>query len=322
MRVNLIYHDNGAGTPRTAGIVANVLAQAGAITTHSVTPRPSLARWASAVLGRAVRRPHYDLNIFLEQVRPRWLPSARRNVLVPNQEWFDPSWLPHLPAFDLVLTKTRYAEQRFRALGATVSYIGFTSEDRRMRPAPPPVDGVLHLAGRSLQKGTDAILEVWSRRPDWPTLTVVQRPPHPGYPLDHPELPNVVYRTDRVPDSELQQLQNAHQLHLCPSLAEGFGHTLVESMSCGAVLITTDGPPMNELVQPDRGILVAAKAAERQGVGQLYRADPQALEGAIDGALRLPAEERERLGVHARTWFEVNDAAFRNRLRGVLGELG
>lgn len=322
MRVNLIYHDNGAGTPQTAGMVAAVLQAAGATISHSVTRRPDPATWILGQIGRATRRPRFDINIFLEKVWPAWLSQARHNILVPNQEWFDPAWVRHLPSFDLVLTKTRYAEACFGALGARVRFMGFTAEDARLQPPPAQDGGVLHVAGRSLQKGTDQVLAVWARRPEWPTLTVVQRPPHPGYALVHQPMPNVVYRTDRLSLEELRQLQNSHRLHLCPSEAEGFGHTLVESMSCGAVLVTTDAPPMNELVQPDRGILVPARPAGTQGVGQLFRVEVDALEAAVSEALELTEGERQRMGGAARAWFEASRREFQERLGKVLTALG
>ena len=43
--------------------------------------------------------------------------------------------------------------------------------------------------------------------------------------------------TDYIDDAELRTLQNRHLFHLCPSETEGFGHHLVEGMSCGAITL-------------------------------------------------------------------------------------
>lgn len=32
------------------------------------------------------RKPRFDANIFLERVFPRWVPLARKNFLIPDQE--------------------------------------------------------------------------------------------------------------------------------------------------------------------------------------------------------------------------------------------
>jgi glycosyltransferase involved in cell wall biosynthesis len=314
MRINLIYHDNGAGLPRDARIISELLAPIGAELTHSPLRAPALRQRLSARASKWSRRPRYDLNIFLEQPRPSWLPFAQRNLLVPNQEWFSPAWIDQLPNFDLVLCKTREAESRFRVLGAAVRYIGFTAADHRLGPEIPALPGALHIAGRSVQKGTVSVLRVWRRHPDWPTLIVVQRPPHPGHQLWHPPIPNVVYHSGYLSDARIRELQNAYRLHVRPSEAEGFGHPFGESLSCGVVMVTTDAPPMNELVRPDRGLLVPAVVLGPQGIGMAYRVDEVALEETITRALSLPPEERARMGENARAWFERNQEEFRERL--------
>lgn len=320
MRINLIYNDNGAGTPRTAQVISEALAGSGAELTHSpLSPRP-LGERLSARVGRWFGRPRFDLNIFLEQVCPRWLAFARRNLLVPNQEWFNPSWIRHLGRFDLLLCKTRDAERRFADLGARVRYVGFSSRDQRLPGVPASSPGALHVAGRSLQKGTEAVLRVWQRHPEWPTLTVVQRPPRPEHRLWHPPLPNVTYHSEYLPDERIRELQNSHWLHVGPSMAEGFGHWFAEGMSCAAVVITSDAPPMNELIQPERGFLVSATESKIQGVGMLYEVDEAALEGTVAQAFSLLEAERQRLGRNARAWFDSNEIAFRRQFaEAVLG---
>ena len=317
MKILLSYHDNRAGSSCDAGIITEVLEAAGATLSHLPVEPPGFLARCHAKLDRWRGAPRFDATISLEQLRTGWLPFGRRSFLIPNQEWFEPPWARHLSKFRLVLCKTREAERLFGALGARVAYIGFTSRDRRL-PKASRRDGVLHVAGRSLQKGTGALIRAWLRHPEWPTLTVVQRPPHPGHRLWHPSAPNIRYLSEYLPDEEVRLLQNTIGLHACPSEAEGFGHVLVESLSCGAILITTDAPPMDELVRPDRGILVPYSSTAPQGVGTRYLVDEPALERALAQALALPPEQREQLGQRGREWFEDNDRAFRARLTEVL----
>jgi glycosyltransferase involved in cell wall biosynthesis len=314
VRINLVYNDNTGGTPRSAGVVARALQGPGVELTHSPLQAPPFGTRLTALAARAIGKPRFDLNLFLEQVCPQWHGFARRNILVPNQEWFKPRWTGELPGFALVLCKTRDAERRFQALGAKVRYVGFSSRDQRLAGPVPAVEGALHVAGRNRQKGTESVIRVWQRHPEWPRLTVIQRRQRPEHSLWHPELPNVTYHSGYLPDDTVQALQNSHWLHLAPSLAEGFGHSIAESMSCGAVVITTDAPPMNELVQSDRGFLVPATELGPQGVGTLYQVDEEALERTVERALLLTEAERRQIGDRARAWFEAGEAAFTRQL--------
>ena len=313
LRINLIYQDNGAGLPHSARIISEALSGTGAVLSRhpGYLQKPMLGRVAKT-LQRLRGRPRYDINILLEAVCPWSMALASRNLLLPNQEWFDPSSTRYLSRFDRVLCKTRDAERIFGSAGARVEFVGFSTRDQRLEGVRR-TEGALHVAGQSIQKGTASVIRAWQRHPEWPTLTVVQRH-QPGHePLWHPPLPNVTYHTERLSDARIRELQNSHWLHVGPSLAEGFGHWIGEAMSCGAVVITTDAPPMNELVGPEHGFLVRARATGPQGVAMLYQVDQEALEDTIARALALPEPERQRLGRNARTWFERNDREFRNR---------
>lgn len=325
--VNLIYRDNGAGLTRDMELLRAILREAGFDVT--VTQTGHRGR-----LGNRLRRLHarlrrlargwwrgqiharYDVNLMLEEVHPALLDQAHRNVLIPNPEWFREEWKAWLPRFDRVFAKTEHARRLFAELGCAATYIGFTCEDRRLSAAMP-AEGFFHGAGRSANKGTLPLLELWARHPEWPTLTVVWRCRE----ADRPAPANVAFVRDFLDDGELRRLQNAHAFHLCPSQTEGYGHSLAESLSLGAVVVTLDKEPMNELVTPERGVLVAAAITGQQHLATLYDAEPDAMAAAIERCLRMPGEERQRLGAAARQWYEANDRAFRQRLLDALADV-
>jgi glycosyltransferase involved in cell wall biosynthesis len=177
---------------------------------------------------------------------------------------------------------------------------------------------LFHLGGRSINKGSQPLLDLWLRKPHWPALTLVQRAK-----LQRPaHLPdNLRLIDDYLDDAELQRLQNQHLFHLCPSETEGFGHHLVEGMSVGAVVLTTDAPPMNEMVAADCGVRAAYSRTGVQRLATTYFVDPIALETGVERLLALSVEERRARSEAARAWWEANDRAFQQRLSDAVAAL-
>lgn len=316
-----------ASSPRSTRIVArankvgvdrDITLLAGALSTWGPEPAFSGYRSISPLRRFVGRRDPRETLVFLERVTARWLRHAGRYVLIPNQERYPRRLVGLLDRVDHVFCKSRHAQEVFSALHGSVHWLGFTSPDRRKEGVTPDYGRFFHLAGGSALKGTDTLLELWAGHPDWPTLTLVQH--RQG---DIPaSVPANVELLDRyLPDDELRTLQNRCGVHLCPSLSEGWGHYIGEALSCGAVTVTTDGPPMNELVRPDRGILVPWNRSEPRKLGINYHVDPEALEAVVEDLIARPDDEKERLGKAARTWFEANDARFRARLRELWEEL-
>lgn len=319
IRVNLIARDNGFGLSRNLHLLHDALAASGFDVTISGIRRGAWRKWMHPLkmrMGTLSRRlsgrgaQHWDVNLMLERVRPEYLATARRNVLMPHPEWFDERDRRWLPRLDRAFVLTRHAKPIFEAIGLQADYTGFTSEDR-LDASVPRERAFFHLAGRSANKGTGTLLATWRKHPEWPRLTVLQSPRSAGQVT---QAPNIVHRIDFVPDDELRHIQNAHRFHLCPSEAEGFGHYLVEALGTGAVVTTLDAPPMNEMVTPERGALIPFSRTGTQSLATTYFYDEAALEATIERLLETPDSELERMGAAARTWFEDNDRAFRIRI--------
>lgn len=325
--VNLIAWDNGFGLTKNLRMLETALGAAGhrvAITAirrgklHKLLHPLRLRARVAARRLRGLDAREYDVNLMLERIRPEVFPLARHNVLLPHPEWFDPRDRAALASIDRVFALTRHAVPIFEHLGKRVDYVGFTSEDRRDADVPRQ-RAFFHLAGRSPNKGTEPLLALWRRHPEWPLLTVVQNPraARPGAPA-----PNIRHLIDYLDDAALRRLQNAHRFHVCPSETEGFGHYLVEAMALGAVTITLDAPPMNEMITPERGLRVPFARTGTQNLATTYFYDEAAMEAAIERALALDDAQLERIGAAARTWFEHNDRSFRERIGSVVEALG
>lgn len=316
-RCQLVARDNGAGLSRDMRLLAEALRQLGCDVALAALPhRGRLAEWLTR-LRLAHRAPAFDANLMLERIRPEFLRAARRNVLVPNPEYFRPQDRTALPQMDAVWVKTRHAERLFGALGVPVRYVGFTSPDRRL-PDLPRRHAFFHGPGRSTHKGTEALLQLWAAHPAWPMLTVVWRRKR----IELGPLPaNVTLVREHLGDDAYRRLQNEHRFHLCPSETEGYGHYLVEAMSCAAVVVTLDAEPMNELVAPDRGVLVPAQAKGRRDLATLYGFAAADMAAAIERCIAMPEAEAAALGAAARRWYEAERQALPLRLHEALTAL-
>ena len=85
-------------------------------------------------------------------------------------------------------------------------------------------------------------------------------------------------------------------------------------MSCRALVVTTDAPPMNEIVSADCGVLVKYERTAPRRWGTAYYVDRRSLEDAIQTVIGMSSAEKAARGERARAWFEMNDARFRRRV--------
>lgn len=331
-RINVIYSDNGSGLSRDALVVQEALRLAG----HRVwmTPRPprrfplalnyapELARQAvrgtkqAIVKAWARRRRFWDVNIFLEGLVPEYFECARVNGLFPHQEWLTDEDRHRLREIDVVFFKTHHAMSILESEVRTAAFVGFTSPDRRDSGVSPRWDAALHVCGWNPHKGTDAVLAAWTQHPGWPHLTVVSQ-----LPSSIPPAGNVELLSTRIADARLRRLQNECAIHVCPSEVEGFGHTLMEAMSCGAVVLTTDAPPMDELVSREEGFLVPYRETKPMGAGIRYLVDQPRLAEAIAAMWKVDPVVLGRLRVATRAKYDNMRAAFHARLAQVMRDL-
>jgi glycosyltransferase involved in cell wall biosynthesis len=290
LKIALISRDNGVGLSLDAKLLTDLFTSAG----HEV----SFEDWQSDVMD------HADVAFHLELVSRNLAKCADRNIAVLNLEWYPTEWLKYLPAFDQIWAKSSYAAQFCRQRGARdVRLTGFLGCDR-MDPAVPRELKCLHVRGKSQMKGTEEVVEAWRRNPDLPPLTIVSK--EPVRVPDHISV--VISPTGR----ELDRLMNEHEIHLCPSVAEGWGHYITEAMSVGAVVITTDASPMNEHIRPEWGYLLGVtKTRSHHQALQTYT-DPGLIIDAVQRAAALTPHRRREVGQAAREHLLKRNAEFRN----------
>jgi hypothetical protein len=290
LKIALISRDNGVGLSLDVELLTELFGSAG----HEVT----FHDWRDAAM------PHADIAFHLELVSRTLAQQADRNIGMLNLEWYPSEWLKFLPAFDQIWAKSEYAQRFCRQRGAReVHFTGFMGRDR-LNPTITREVKCLHLRGKSQMKGTEEVVAAWRRRPDLPPLTIVSKDP-----VNTPDYVTVV---DSPSDAELNRLLNSHQIHLCPSVAEGWGHYITEGMSVGATVITTDASPMNEHIRPEWGYLlgVARTGSHHQAVQT--HTSPNMIIEAVERAVALGAEGRQEAGRKARAHFLQRNSSFRS----------
>lgn len=327
--VNIIYVDNGLGLSRDFRLLAAALRLNGCdVAATALSGRDErwrrkqrsqwIARsrrwWRRATASNTPRR--FDINLMLEHLWPAYFDQARHNVALPNPEWFDRHDMRYLRDIDMVWAKTQNGVSIYEQLDCAAFRVGFASDDR-FDPAIARERKFLHLAGGSRTKGTRHTMEVWARHPEWPMLEVLQDPREAGAAVT---ASNITHRIEFLNSAEpddyarLRQLQNGNAFHLCLSETDAWGHYLVEALGVGAVTLTTDAPPMNELVAQERGILVPYATTGRISLATTYQFDEQAFVTSVERALSLSDAEVRAIGTQAREWFLENNRTFPVRI--------
>jgi len=253
---------------------------------------------------------------------------ARHVVYVPNVEWLGPLDLEVIAsgAIHTVLLKSRYSGVVFSRLAGAdrvkngTLYTGWTSPDAgAASTAERNWNSLLHVCGKSRQKNGDAIVSLWMRKPDLPHMTIVAGAETAvDLPMPLRAAENLHVLVNKLSEPKLRSLQREAGIHVCPSIAEGFGHTLNEARAAAAVLITTGAPPMDEMVEDGSTGIVVPVRPENQEPFHLstgFRVTEDDLEESVRRTLAMSPEQRLQMGQRARHLYEEERDAFHARMR-------
>lgn len=296
--INLITRDNGVGLTTDMGLLESVLVSAG----YEVRRVEYNSR----------TMPTCDLAIFLELFNANLTRFAHRTVGIFNLEWFAAGWERYLRNFNQLWAKSLEAQRVYDQMGLDSEYTGFLTRDLHDSSTPRQLE-CFHLRGHSGLKNTEAVIEAWRRNPGLPRLTIVSVQPM--------RAPANVQVLGRVDQAELVRLMNTNSIHLCASRSEGWGHYITEGMSTKAVVVTTDASPMNEHIQPERGVLVPSIGTRSRWKVVEHDVDPDAVAGAVRSVLDLSQQQRDELGDNARKFVLRRNQDFTDRALALIKEL-
>jgi hypothetical protein len=177
-----------------------------------------------------------DVGIWIQNFNTEQLNRFKKNIFFINEEWSGNHELSNLHLFDYVVCKTNYAKkllQKYKDVICLpfISRNYYLDINRKHK--------YLHFAGRSIQKNTELILKQSQQ------ITLLD-----PYSLHSP--PNhFVHKNKYQTQEELQLILNTHNIHLCTSLYESWGHYLYEGLSTGNEIICSDIPAFTENLDPD-----------------------------------------------------------------------
>lgn len=297
--VNLISRDNGIGLSTDMDLLGSMLTGAG----YDVHRVP----WQSTQMRRC------DVGIFLELFNPRLVRYARHTVGIFNLEWFDTRWRSHLPRLTQLWAKSSDAQATYGRLQLRSHQTGFLSRDL-YAPDVERTPTCLHLKGHSGLKNTQAVLDAWAANPDLPPLTIIAQQPIP-----HP--PPGVTVLGHLPFADVVTHLNRHQIHVCPSRAEGWGHYITEGLSTGAAVITTNAAPMNEHVHSDWGWLLPSTGQRKRSLATEHDVDPDHIATAVREAAEMTPDERLDVAKRARESVATRNEQFRQTALDLLGKM-
>jgi glycosyltransferase involved in cell wall biosynthesis len=230
------------------------------------------------------------LNIYIEHLDPNfsmqkgWFPAHRR-WYIPNQEFIEYNDYSYMSCIDMILVKTRSLEKVLsKVFCNSVKYIGFTSPIGLINET---VDRKLfvHIGSKHHFKNSIGVLEgwldKWVKKSDM-TLVIFKQQANfsdeydrlinrmkglrakpvdrfRGIKVNMLNYENVWFQIDRIDRTEFEKIIGMAGYLIQPSVVEGFGHSINEGLGYTKLVITTDGAPMNELVDNNSGVLIECK---------------------------------------------------------------
>jgi len=261
---------------------------------------------------------------------------TRKCVFVPNVEWVlppDEAEILYRPP-DVILYKNAFSRElceqipgfREVPIGTVTGWTSIDFSPGGHDAAEKSFRSFLHVKGLSDQKQSALVLETWLDHPEFPQLTVIASPHdnfHISVPLKAGANVEVIFR--KLPTQELRRYQLTCGVHVYPSYAEGFGHSLNEARVCRSVLVTTGGPPMSDLVEHrETGFLVPVQDSDvtRLRRSMSYEIRASAFSDLVEEVLAIPERKLRDIGQCARDAYLQDKKHFHARIRETFGSSG
>lgn len=177
-----------------------------------------------------------DVGIWIQNYHGHLLENFKINIFYINEEWYHYP-LEELKRFDYVICKSKYAYDIIKNYCNAI-HLPFISKDLYDSNISRSYS-FLHFMGRSFQKNTELVL-----KQNVP-ITLIDSNSR------HKTNPNFNHVNTYQTNEQIVNLLNSHNIHICCSLYESWGHYLFEGLSTGAEIICSDIPVFKEHLDPD-----------------------------------------------------------------------
>lgn len=276
------------------------------------------------------------LEAFLREVASVAFESGVALVHVPNLEWISDreGWWTDLRAADAVVAKTRHTEAALLGAGLqNVVYAPLTPplpiEPPRPTATPITFFHSAGIGGSHDPKNPRAVLEAFAAvlagRDDACGIVKSQVPfARRKSPIDlapYRGIGNLEIVEGETSYDDVLDLTRRADVTVYPSRAEGLGLPLLESLALGVPVVTTDAPPMNELVTDGvNGRLVPGREAGRHRHVPLIEVDGPALAETLVALADIGIVDALKAGTN--DGVRTRREAFRTGLESVLERVG
>ena len=211
MKINVYYWNNGVGVVNDVLLLSSLLS----------TLFRDIIRYDLSTTNDYRKS---DIGIYIQNVDNNTLQYNKKNIFIANEEWITSYELNLFNNFECIITKSSYAKSLLDLYHKNVINTGFFSLDRHF--FPKNTNEILHFKGKSIQKNTELVNG-----------------------LNHVKI--LDSNTNYLSDNDVTYNLNNHDIHICCSLYEAWGHYLWEAMSCGKLVICSEIPVFKEYLDPE-----------------------------------------------------------------------
>jgi len=212
MKINIYYWNNGVGVVADSILLKNTLFQFDVVV-YDVSKNNEYRKG--------------DVGIFVQDIWADYFYYNKKNIYVINEEWLTSSELSYFNHFDQIIVKSNHAKELLKSYHPHVTNTGFFSLNRYNNPNI--TGNIIHFKGKSIQKNHELAFKYKNKY----DINIIDS--------------EVNYLSN---DDVTHQLNN-HDIHICCSLYEGWGHYLWEAMSCGKLVICSEIPAFKEYLDSE-----------------------------------------------------------------------